>query len=807
MAFTPSLRLTLPLTGTLDGTWGDTVNNGITSLTDSAIAGTATVIQGDVANYTLTSNSGATDEARNMFLNITGALTAARNVVCPTASKLYFIKNSTTGGFAITLKTAAGTGISIPNGGTIMALYCDGTNVIDAVGYLSALKICGLTASQAIFTDANKNLVSNAITGTGNVVMSASPTLSGTIDGTYTLGGTPTLNAVTLGGTVSGGGNQINNVVIGASTPLAGNFTTLGASGDVTLSGGTANGVAYLNGSKVLTTGSALTFDGATVALGKYLGANGRLNITTASSGTFQISAYMTNAVDTDFQIRFKTGISDIGTVTNTPLTFSYGGSEQMRLTSTGLGIGTSSPVGRLTIQGAAGTNGINQGIGLLYSNGTQFCALGLNNSSGWPQLMARAGAGLTFHVNSDLLTTGEAMRLDASGNLGLGVTPSASSGTSFNTGRAWFGALQGGPYVNAYMSSNSYPTGSSDPGSAVWRYKDGVSGDLGAAFKYEQTPDGHKWYTAPSGTAGAAITFTQAMTLDASGNLGIGTSSPAAKLHVAGTGGQQALVQSTNGDTTSLQLLNSGVSSRVVKNVTGALVFEKDSVDQATLDASGNLGLGVVPSAWDGIIKPLELNNGVYFAAQTDGEPVLYTGANNYYNTGTFRYKLSSKQATRYQQDAGAHRWFTAPLGTAGAAITFTQAMTLDASGNLLVGTTNSPTQVTNSALSVGGTVITPKYNTSFGGGGGSLTTPIKIGSGNGGGLLLISGNDSGGVAYSNLYNMAIKVASGAGADLAVGLVSSQGSGITFTFSNVGGFLVVSSTSLVAVNVRAIGL
>ena len=133
-AYTPSLRLTLPVTGTDDGTWGDTVNNGITSLTDSSIAGTATVIQGDVANYTLTSNSGATDEARNMFLNITGALTAARNVICPTASKLYFIKNSTTGGFAVTLKTSGGSGISVP-AGSITALYCDGTNVVDAITY------------------------------------------------------------------------------------------------------------------------------------------------------------------------------------------------------------------------------------------------------------------------------------------------------------------------------------------------------------------------------------------------------------------------------------------------------------------------------------------------------------------------------------------------------------------------------------------------------------------------------------------------------------------------------------------------
>jgi len=87
------------------------------------------------------------------------------------------------------------------------------------------------------------------------------------------------------------------------------------------------------------------------------------------------------------------------------------------------LGIGTDSPVGRLSLQGAAGTNGKEQGILLKYSNGTEYGALGLNNSSGWPQLMARAGAGITFHTNSDLLTTNEAMRIDSSGNLLVGTT------------------------------------------------------------------------------------------------------------------------------------------------------------------------------------------------------------------------------------------------------------------------------------------------------------------------------------------------------------------------------------------------
>lgn len=129
-SYTSNLRLTLPVQGELSGTWGDTVNTGITALTDTAIAGTAAVTMTD-ADYTLTSVNGAADQARSMFVTLTGTLTAARNVIVPASSKLYFVTNNTTGGFALTVKTSAGTGISVPNGKR-MALYCNATNVLNA---------------------------------------------------------------------------------------------------------------------------------------------------------------------------------------------------------------------------------------------------------------------------------------------------------------------------------------------------------------------------------------------------------------------------------------------------------------------------------------------------------------------------------------------------------------------------------------------------------------------------------------------------------------------------------------------------
>lgn len=138
-SYTTRLRLELPVLGELSGTWGTRVNLGITELVDFAIAGYSSVAMTD-ADYTLTTSNAAADEARSAILNMTGTLTAARNVICPTASKTYIIKNATTGGFAITLKTSGGTGISIPNGKATL-LYCDGTNVVDGITTLSSLTL------------------------------------------------------------------------------------------------------------------------------------------------------------------------------------------------------------------------------------------------------------------------------------------------------------------------------------------------------------------------------------------------------------------------------------------------------------------------------------------------------------------------------------------------------------------------------------------------------------------------------------------------------------------------------------------
>ena len=127
--YSPSLRIELMATGDQSGTWGDTTNTNLGTLLEQSITGVLSKAMAD-ANQTLTNLNGASDEARNMVVEATGALTAGRDMIVPTAEKLYLFKNSTTGGFAVTIKTSAGTGVAVPMNGSRW-VYCDGTNVVD----------------------------------------------------------------------------------------------------------------------------------------------------------------------------------------------------------------------------------------------------------------------------------------------------------------------------------------------------------------------------------------------------------------------------------------------------------------------------------------------------------------------------------------------------------------------------------------------------------------------------------------------------------------------------------------------------
>jgi hypothetical protein len=144
--YTTKLKFALPTQGELDGSWGTTVNNNITSMIEEAIAGYSTINSWSSNSHTLTTADGTTAESRAAMLSLTDSGdqlgSNAATVICPALSKVYIVKNAV--GQNATLKTSSGTGIAIPNGKT-MLLYCDGTNVVEGVDYIAAALTTGST--------------------------------------------------------------------------------------------------------------------------------------------------------------------------------------------------------------------------------------------------------------------------------------------------------------------------------------------------------------------------------------------------------------------------------------------------------------------------------------------------------------------------------------------------------------------------------------------------------------------------------------------------------------------------------------
>ena len=158
--YSTSLRLELIANGAQVGNWGDTTNNNLGTLLEQAITGVTTISMLDV-DYTLSNLNGSSDEARNAVIIVGGTNTAIRNVIVPSANKLYTITNNTTGGFSIIIKTLAGTGVTIPNGMTTL-VFCNGINVYTGLTGTLGNFTAGGTVTGTTFYGAGTGLTGTA---------------------------------------------------------------------------------------------------------------------------------------------------------------------------------------------------------------------------------------------------------------------------------------------------------------------------------------------------------------------------------------------------------------------------------------------------------------------------------------------------------------------------------------------------------------------------------------------------------------------------------------------------------------------
>ena len=242
--YSTSLKLTLIGDGDQSGIWGQTTNTNLGTLLEQAITGVQSIVMSD-ANYTLTNFNGVLDESRNAILVVTGTNNAVRDLIPPVVKKLYTIVNNTTGGYAIRVIGASGTGVNIPNGTTCL-VYCDGTNFVNGLsGSSGNFTVNGtLFATTANATTVNATTV-NATTGaftnlSGNGVsitaINASAITSGTlVNARTTASSSNGSSTIVLRDT---NGSFAGNVVTGSSFSTA-NFTITESGGKLQFKYGT----------------------------------------------------------------------------------------------------------------------------------------------------------------------------------------------------------------------------------------------------------------------------------------------------------------------------------------------------------------------------------------------------------------------------------------------------------------------------------------------------------------------------------------------------------------------------------------
>ena len=455
--YSPNLGIELMATGDQAGTWGTTTNNNLGTLIEQAISGYTTQVVSDnpALPTTLSMSSGSSCVARNIYLELTGTLTANRDLIVPNNKKLYYIFNNTTGGFSVTVRYASSVGTAVTTGSKVV-LLSNGTDVVSAIT---------TTGGGGGGTPGGSNT---------QVQYNSSGTFAGSPNLTFN-GSTLSVSGINVG---RGGGNILTNTEVGSSSL---NANTTGT--DNVAVGYQA---LYLNQGGIENT------------------AVGSLALTSNVSG-FDNTAIGTAALLTNTVGYYNTAIGAGALRVNNAGTENVAvGYQALYLNSNGVqnvAVGT----GALTYNGS-GTNNIAVGYQALYKTGT-------SGSSGYYNVAVGTTAGYNITSGSSNTTVGDssgANILNGAGNScfgdssGINITSGTGNlclgvngGRSVTTGS--YNIVIGGAYSPAYSittQSNYISMGSSSVTNAYIQVAWTVTSDARDKTNFGTVPYGLDFVT-----------------------------------------------------------------------------------------------------------------------------------------------------------------------------------------------------------------------------------------------------------------------------------------------------------------------